>query len=202
MEEKKRKRSADASSEPNQSSRDSTSDFQRDHGRLAPNDEKAGNGATSTSTVKGVDTLIQGTNEIHEGTSSKKRRKNNDGNNGDLDKVNTSKTESVAGGVVDSKTREVAPGTDEHQRATWSTLQTNLHELISNLTPQNLVETLPKVFSLNLIRGRGHFVNEMLKTQMARKGKEVDGAAKLFASLTSVINTKLPQVGELLVNTR
>ena len=32
-----------------------------------------------------------GTNEIHEGTSSK-RRKNNDGNNGDLDKVNTSKT--------------------------------------------------------------------------------------------------------------
>ena len=113
--------------------------------------------------------------------------------------MNTSKTLSIPGGDVDSKTMEVTPGTDEHQRATWSTLQTNLHELISNLTTENLVETLPKVFSLNLIRGRGHFVNEMLKTQMARKGKEVDGAAKLFASLTSVINTKLPQVGKLLV---
>ena len=148
---KKRKRSADASSEPNQSSRDSTSDFQRDH--VAPNYEKAGNVATSTSTVKGVDTLIQDANEINEGTSSKKRRKNNDGNNGDLDKVNTSKTLSIAGGDVDSKTMEVTPGTNEHQRATWSSLQMNLHELISNLTPQNLVETLPKVFSLNLIRG-------------------------------------------------
>ena len=132
--------------EPNQSSRDSTSDFQRDHGRLAPNDEKAGNVATSTSTVKGVDTLIQGTNEINEDTNDSKRRKNNDGNNGDIDKVNTTKTESIPGGDVDSKTMEVTPGTDEHQRATWSTLQMNLHELISNLTPQNLVETLPKYF--------------------------------------------------------
>ena len=64
MEDKKRKRSGDASSEPNQSSRDSTSVFQRDHDRLVPNYEKAGNVATSTSTVKGVDTLIQDTNEI------------------------------------------------------------------------------------------------------------------------------------------
>ena len=33
-----------------------TSDFQSDHGRLAPNDEKAGNG-TSASTVKGEDMI-------------------------------------------------------------------------------------------------------------------------------------------------
>ena len=75
MEEKKRKRSGDASSEANQSSRDSSSVFQSDHDRLVPNYEKAGNVATSASTVKGEDTLIQGANEKHEDTSSKKRRK-------------------------------------------------------------------------------------------------------------------------------
>ena len=39
-----------------------------------------------------------------------KKEENNDGNNGDLDKVNTTKTLSIPGGDVDSKTRRLLPG--------------------------------------------------------------------------------------------
>ena len=70
---------------------------------------------------------------------------------------------------------------------------------MSKLTPKTLVEILPQVFALNLIRSRGLFVTKMLFILSGTKGHDTDATAKVFASLTSVINTKLPQIGELLV---
>ena len=46
----------------------------------------------------------------------------------------------------------IIPGSEEHQKSTWINLQAKLHSLLSKLTPKTLVEILPQVFALNLIR--------------------------------------------------
>jgi pre-mRNA-splicing factor CWC22 len=60
---------------------------------------------------------------------------------------------------------------------------------VSNI--KNLVEEL---FQENLIRGRGVLVRSMIRAQMASPG-----FTHVFAALMAVINSKLPEIGDLLI---
>lgn len=52
----------------------------------------------------------------------------------------------------------------------------------------------PELFQLNLVRGRGLFARAVMKAQLASPG-----FTPVFAALVSVVNTKLPENGELIL---
>lgn len=52
----------------------------------------------------------------------------------------------------------------------------------------------PELFQLNLVRGRGLFARAVMKAQLASPG-----FTPVFAALVAVVNTKLPENGELIL---
>lgn len=58
----------------------------------------------------------------------------------------------------------------------------------------NIKHVVPELFAENLIRGRGLFCRSIMKAQAASLPY-----TPVFAALVAIINTKMPQVGELLV---
>jgi hypothetical protein len=58
----------------------------------------------------------------------------------------------------------------------------------------NIKHVVPELFAENLIRGRGLFCRSIMKAQAASLPY-----TPVFAALVGIINTKMPQVGELLV---
>lgn len=59
----------------------------------------------------------------------------------------------------------------------------------------NIKAILPELFSENLIRGRGLFCRSMMKAQMASPA-----FSSIYAALVAVVNTKFPEIGDLLLN--
>ncbi|SCV69137.1 BQ2448_2157 [Microbotryum intermedium] len=83
----------------------------------------------------------------------------------------------------------------EYQRLTWEALRKSLNGLINKVTASNIKLIVPTIFGENLIRGRGLFARSIMRAQASSLP-----FTPVFASLVSVINSKLPQVGELLVH--
>jgi pre-mRNA-splicing factor CWC22 len=81
----------------------------------------------------------------------------------------------------------------EYQRLTWDALRKALNGVVNKATPQNLRHLLPELFRENLVRGRGLLCQALLKAQVASPG-----FTPVYAALVAVVNTKLPEVGELL----
>ncbi|KAG4125616.1 hypothetical protein ERO13_D10G107150v2 [Gossypium hirsutum] len=67
---------------------------------------------------------------------------------------------------------------DEYQRLTWDALRKSIKGLVNK----------------NLIRGRGLFCRSCMKSQMASPS-----FTDVFAALVTVVNTKFPEVGDLLL---
>ena len=53
---------------------------------------------------------------------------------------------------------------------------------------------IPEIFQENLVRGRGLFCRAIMKAQLTSPG-----FTHVYAALIAIINTKLPEVGELLL---
>lgn len=58
----------------------------------------------------------------------------------------------------------------------------------------NIKMIAPELFQLNLVRGRGLFARAVMKAQLASPG-----FTPVFAALVAVVNTKLPENGELIL---
>lgn len=58
----------------------------------------------------------------------------------------------------------------------------------------NLVNIIPELFRENLVRGRGLFSRAVMKAQMASPT-----FTHVYAALVAVVNTKMPENGELIV---
>lgn len=82
----------------------------------------------------------------------------------------------------------------EYQRLSWDALRKSITGIVNRVNVQNIKNVIPELFSENLIRGRGLFCRSIMKAQAASLP-----FTPVFAALVAVINTKLPQVGELLV---
>ncbi|KAF3452567.1 hypothetical protein FNV43_RR03000 [Rhamnella rubrinervis] len=82
----------------------------------------------------------------------------------------------------------------EYQRLTWDALRKSINGLVNKVNATNLKNIIPELFSENLIRGRGLFCRSCMKSQMASPG-----FTDVFAALVAVVNTKFPEVGELLL---
>ncbi|KAM0792432.1 pre-mRNA-splicing factor cwc22 [Microbotryomycetes sp. NB124-2] len=95
--------------------------------------------------------------------------------------------------LEDQETQD--PAGQEYQRLTWEALRKSLNGLINKVNVSNIKLIVPELFGENLIRGRGLFVRSVMRAQASSLS-----FTPVFASLVAIINTKLPQVGELLLH--
>ncbi|KAJ8898920.1 hypothetical protein K2173_008413 [Erythroxylum novogranatense] len=82
----------------------------------------------------------------------------------------------------------------EYQRLTWDALRKSINGLVNKVNAMNIKNIIPELFSENLIRGRGLFCRSCMKSQMASPG-----FTDVFAALVAVVNTRFPEVGDLLL---
>ncbi|CAK9214734.1 unnamed protein product [Sphagnum troendelagicum] len=82
----------------------------------------------------------------------------------------------------------------QYQRMTWDALRKSINGLVNKVNASNIKNILPELFGENLIRGRGLFARSCMKSQMASPA-----FTHVFAALVAVVNTKFPELGELLL---
>jgi pre-mRNA-splicing factor CWC22 len=82
----------------------------------------------------------------------------------------------------------------EYQRISWDALRKSITGIVNRVNIANIKQVVPELFVENLIRGRGLFARSIMKAQAASLP-----FTPVFAALVGIINTKLPQVGELLL---
>ncbi|KAK0711081.1 hypothetical protein B0H67DRAFT_646488 [Lasiosphaeris hirsuta] len=82
----------------------------------------------------------------------------------------------------------------EYQRMAWEALKKSINGLVNKVNTANIKFVVPELFGENLVRGRGLFCQSLLKAQHASLP-----FTPIYACLAAICNTKLPQVGELLV---
>ncbi|KAL4726140.1 pre-mRNA-splicing factor cwc22 [Fusarium chlamydosporum] len=82
----------------------------------------------------------------------------------------------------------------EYQRMAWEALKKSINGLINKVNTANIKSIVPELFGENLIRGRGLFCRSIMKAQAASLP-----FTPIYAAMAAIVNTKLPQVGELLI---
>merc|ERR1719335_1282702 len=82
----------------------------------------------------------------------------------------------------------------EFQRQAWEALRKSINGLVNKVNVGNIKNLVEELFQENLVRGRGLFVRALIRAQMASPG-----FTHVFAALLSVVNSKLPQIGDLLI---
>ena len=82
----------------------------------------------------------------------------------------------------------------EYQRMTWEALKKSLNGHVNKVSASNIKDIIPDLFKENLIRGRGLLIRSMMKSQQA-----APNFTNVHAALVAVINTKMPEIGELLL---
>ncbi|KAI0293382.1 armadillo-type protein [Russula brevipes] len=83
----------------------------------------------------------------------------------------------------------------EYQRLSWDALRKSITGIVNRVNVGNIKHVVPELFAENLIRGRGLFARSIMKAQAASLP-----FTPVFAALVSIINTKLPMIGELLLH--
>jgi len=84
---------------------------------------------------------------------------------------------------------------DAYQRMTWDALRKSINGLVNKVNISNLKHILPELFTENLVRGRGLLCRSLMKSQMVSPS-----FTPVYAALVAVINTKFPEIGELLLH--
>lgn len=82
-----------------------------------------------------------------------------------------------------------------YQRLSWDALRKSITGIVNRVNIANIKHVVPELFAENLIRGRGLFARSVMKAQAASLPY-----TPVFAALVAIINTKLPQVGELVLH--
>ena len=83
----------------------------------------------------------------------------------------------------------------EYQRMAWEALKKSINGLINKVNISNIKHIVPELFGENLVRGRGLFCRSIMKAQAASLP-----FTPIYATMAAIVNTKLPQVGELLLH--
>ncbi|XP_065869320.1 uncharacterized protein [Euphorbia lathyris] len=82
----------------------------------------------------------------------------------------------------------------EDERLSWEALRKSINGVVNKANATNIKNIIPELFAENLIRGRGLFCRACIKSQMSSPI-----FTDVFAALVSVVNTKFPEVGQLLL---
>jgi pre-mRNA-splicing factor CWC22 len=82
----------------------------------------------------------------------------------------------------------------EYQRLAWEALEKTINERVNNLNTSNLPLISRELFTDNFVRGRGLLARDIIQAQTASPLN-----TSVYAGLVSVINTKFPPIGELIL---
>lgn len=82
----------------------------------------------------------------------------------------------------------------ENQKQSWEALRKSINGLINKVNVSNIKHIIPELFQENLVRGRGLFARAIMKAQQASPG-----FTHIYCALLAIVNTKLPENGELVL---
>lgn len=82
----------------------------------------------------------------------------------------------------------------KYQRESWKGLENAISQNLKRLNTTNIKEVIISLFKLDLLRGRGLFTRLIMKEQEKNLNLNV-----LYTALVAVINSKIPEVGKLLI---
>lgn len=83
---------------------------------------------------------------------------------------------------------------EAYQRITWEALKKSINGLINKINTSNIKMIVPELFGENLVRGRGLFCRSLMRAQSASLR-----FTPVYAAVAAVVNTKIPDVGALLL---
>lgn len=89
----------------------------------------------------------------------------------------------------------VTQGSLEMQKMQWESLKKQINGLVNKTNKSNIKAIAVDLFKLNLLRGQGLFVRSLMKAQ-----SQALGFTPVYAALVAVLNSKIPQLGELLIS--
>lgn len=84
---------------------------------------------------------------------------------------------------------------EDYQRLTWEALRKSINGLVNKVNRTNVKDILPELIGENLFRGKGLLVRSLMKSQVASPA-----FSQVYAALVAVLNTKFPEIGELLLS--
>ncbi|EKX74374.1 cell cycle control protein, putative [Theileria equi strain WA] len=82
----------------------------------------------------------------------------------------------------------------EYQRQEWDKLKKHINGVVNKLTSTNIPDLIGELLECNVIRGRGLLARTWIRAQMASPG-----FTPIYASFLAIVNSKFPEVGELVV---
>ena len=82
----------------------------------------------------------------------------------------------------------------EYQRLSWEALKKSIHGLVNKINISNVALIVPLLFKENIVRGRGLLSRSILQAQAASPT-----FTHVYAALVCIINSKLPNIGELIL---
>jgi pre-mRNA-splicing factor CWC22 len=89
---------------------------------------------------------------------------------------------------------DTSGASESFQRLQWDALRKSINGLINKANVANIRNIVEELFQENLIRGKGLFARAIMKAQMASPS-----FTHVYSALLAVVNTKLPEIGELVV---
>ncbi|EDR21607.1 pre-mRNA-splicing factor cwc22, putative [Entamoeba dispar SAW760] len=84
---------------------------------------------------------------------------------------------------------------EEYQKQSFMALKRTLNGLVNKVSLSNIKTIIVELFKENLVRGKGLFVNSVIRAQDAEPN-----FSNIYATLVAVINTKIPAIGELTIH--
>lgn len=82
----------------------------------------------------------------------------------------------------------------EYQRLTWEALKKSIHGLVNKVNIPNISQVVRELFKENIVRGRGLLCRSIMQAQIFSPT-----FTHVYAALIAIVNTKFPQIGELLL---
>lgn len=82
----------------------------------------------------------------------------------------------------------------EYQRIAWEALKKSIHGLINKVNTSNITEIIKQLFKENIIRGRGLLCRSIIQAQAASPT-----FTHVYAALVALVNSRFPNIGELLL---
>jgi pre-mRNA-splicing factor CWC22 len=82
----------------------------------------------------------------------------------------------------------------DYQKMMWEMLRKSINGIINKVNITNIHNIIYEILNENLLRGKGLLSRAIIKAQMASPN-----FTHVYAALVAVINTKLPDIGELIL---
>ncbi|XP_057684776.1 pre-mRNA-splicing factor CWC22 homolog, partial [Corythoichthys intestinalis] len=81
-----------------------------------------------------------------------------------------------------------------YQRMSWEALKKSINGLINKVNVSNIVNIIQEILQENIVRGRGLLARSVLQAQAASPI-----FTHVYAAVVAIINSKFPQIGELIL---